>query len=212
VNTGHDLLAAEPAAPMRRLAERGAFVPAHARSFRAGLTHPRLMLHHRLVLAVVLVNVALLFHHSRRGDWQIADGSALTGISALVLVNITGAVLIRQRVLLNLLYGLAGRARRSWPLPVRWTISKVHQVGGLHVGFAFAGTAWLVASTAVAFVSRARHPRVTDMMLVLCIGLALLLVTIVACATSPVRTRAHNVFEQSHRWGGWTAIVLSSGP
>ena len=42
----------------------------------------------------------------------------------------------------------------------------------------------------------------------LCLGLVVLMLMVTVCATSPVRTRAHNVFEQSHRWGGWTAIVL----
>jgi hypothetical protein len=85
----------------------------------------------------------------------------------------------------------------------------VHHVGGLHAGCALAGTAWLGAFTGVTLVTRARHTGgVTDATLVLCLGLVALMVLVTACATSPIRTRAHNVFEQSHRWGGWTAIVL----
>ena len=67
------------------------------------------MPYHRLMVTVMVVNLAVLFHHVRRGDWQIADGSALSALSALTLVNVTGAVLVRQQTLLNLLYGLAGR-------------------------------------------------------------------------------------------------------
>ena len=31
---------------------------------------------------------------------------------------------------------------------------------------------------------------------------------VTVCASPTVRARAHNVFELSHRWGGWTAIAL----
>jgi hypothetical protein len=167
------------------------------------------MPYRRLMLAVMMVNLAVLYNHLRRGDWRIADGTALSGLSAMVLVNMTAAVVIRQQTFLNVLYGLAGRGSRSWPLWVRWSVSKVHHVGGLHAGCAIAGTAWLCAFTGVSFVTRVRHPgSVTDTTLVLCLGLVALLVLVTVCATSPVRTRAHNVFEQSHRWGGWSAIVL----
>jgi hypothetical protein len=183
--------------------------PARARSTRAVAKHPRLMPYRRLMCAVVVGNLAVLFHHVRHGDWQIADGTALSALSAMALVNVTAAVLIRQQTLLNILYGLAGRGSRSWPLWVRWSVSKVHHVGGIHAGCALAGTAWLCAFTGVTLVTRARHTGgVTDATLVLCLGLVALMVLVTACATSPIRTRAHNVFEQSHRWGGWTAIVL----
>ena len=38
--------------------------------------------------------------------------------------------------------------------------------------------------------------------------LAALAVLVVVCAAPAVRSRAHNVFELSHRFGGWTAIAL----
>ena len=124
-------------------------------------------------------------------------------------MNLTGAVLIRQQRILNILYGLAGRGSRSWPRWVRWSVSKVHHVGGIHAGCAIGGTAWLCAFTGVAIVTRVRNPASVSLTtLVLCLALVTLLLLVTVCATSPVRSRAHNVFEQSHRWGGWTAIVL----
>ena len=33
-------------------------------------------------------------------------------------------------------------------------------------------------------------------------------VLVVVCAAPRVRSRAHNLFELSHRFGGWTAIGL----
>ena len=167
------------------------------------------MPYHRLMVAVLLINLAVLWHHLARGDWRIADGSALSALSALTLVNLTAAVLIRQQTVLNVLYGLAGRGSRSWPLWMRWSVSKVHHVGGIHAGGALAGTAWLCAFTGVATVARARHPAsVTVTTLVLRSRLVALALLVVVCAAPPVRTRAHNVFELTHRCGGWTAIAL----
>jgi hypothetical protein len=173
------------------------------------LKHPRLMPYHRLILAVVLLNVVVLSYHLDRGDWRIDDGSALSALAALTLVNFTAAVLIRQQNILNLLYGLAGRGSPSWPLWIRWSVSKVHHVGGIHAGGALAGTVWLGAFTSVATVARAHHPAsISATTLVLSYCLVALAVLVVVCATPPVRSRAHNVFELSHRFGGWTAIGL----
>jgi hypothetical protein len=33
------------------------------------------------MLTVMVVNLAVLLHHQRRGDWQIADGTALSALS-----------------------------------------------------------------------------------------------------------------------------------
>jgi hypothetical protein len=173
------------------------------------LKHPRLMPYHRLVLAVVLINVGVLSYHLDRGDWRIDDGSALSALAALTLVNFTAAVLIRQQSVLNVLFGLAGRGSPRWPLWIRWSVSKVHHVGGIHVGAALAGTAWLGAFTWAATVARAHHPAsVTVTTLVVCYCLVALAVLVVVCAAPPVRSAAHNVFELSHRFGGWTAIGL----
>ncbi|MDY7103313.1 MAG: hypothetical protein S0880_19185 [Actinomycetota bacterium] len=176
-------------------------------SLRRLRTHPRLMPYQRLVVAVLVVNAAVLVHGLSGGDWRIADGTALDALAALSLVNVTAAVLMRQQLVLNLLYGLVGRGSTTWPLWVRWSVSKVHHVGGIHAGAAIAATGWLCAFTATAFVTGARHPdAVTTLTLVLCSVLVVLVVTVTIGAAPIVRARAHNVFEFTHRWGGWTAV------
>jgi hypothetical protein len=159
------------------------------------------MPYQRLIAAVLLINVALLALHL--GDWRIGDGSAASGIGALALVNFTAAVLIRQQNVLNALFGLAGRGSRSWPLWLRWSVSKVHHVGGIHAGAALAGTAWLCAFTVV--VSTGPADGATR---ALAWSLAALMLLVVVCAAPPVRRRAHNVFENSHRFAGWSGIGL----
>ena len=51
--------------------------------------------------------------HLERGDWRVDDGSALSALAALMLVNFAAAVLIRQQNVLNVLFGLAGRGSRA---------------------------------------------------------------------------------------------------
>jgi hypothetical protein len=179
------------------------------RTTSAVAARPRLLAYHRLLIAVLVVNAVALVDGVRAGGWQLADGSALDALSTLALVNVTGAVLIRQQTVLNVLYGLAGRGSRSWPLWLRWSISKVHHVGGLHAGSAIAATAWLGAFSAVAFVARVRNPgTITTTTLALCVVLVVLTLVVTVCASPPIRLRAHDVFELTHRWGGWTAVAV----
>lgn len=174
--------------------------------------HPAARPYHRLALVILAANLVALWHHLDADDWRIDDGSALSGIAGLMLVNLAAAVLIRRQQVLDLLYGLAGSGSRGWPLWLRWSVSKVHHIGGIHVGAALAGTAWLAAFAVVATLANHRHPEaVTGTTLFLAYALAGLLCGVVACAAPPVRARAHNVFERSHRYGGWTAIALFWG-
>jgi hypothetical protein len=165
--------------------------------------HPHLMHYNRLIFLVLLVNAAALTWHLARGDWHAANGSALPGLADLIIVNFAVAVLIRQQHVLNVIFAVAGRGSIRWPLWLRWMVSKAYHIGGLHVGAALAGIAWLCAFTVVAAVAR-----VDPLTFALALSLAALLVVIVACALPPVRARAHNVFELTHRFGGWTAVGL----
>jgi hypothetical protein len=205
----NQLTPAAAVAPGGAVALPPAVAPDLAAGARRALKHPRLMPYHRLIAAVLLANVAMLVLHVDRGDWRLGDGSALSALSALTLVNLTAAVVIRQQNVLNLLYALAGRGSRGWPLWLRWSVSKVHHVGGIHAGAALAGTGWLAAFTSVAIIAHTRQPAsVSTTTLVLSCCLVILALVVVACAAPAVRSRAHNVFELSHRFGGWTAIGL----
>ncbi len=199
-----------PASGIASPAGRGPARPHRpAAGARRLLKHPRLTPYHRLIVAVLAINAGVLWHHLGRGDWRIDDGSALSALAGLTLVNLAAAVLIRQQTVLNALFGLAGRGSRSWPLWVRWAVSKVHHVGGIHAGAALAGTGWLCALAAVATITEARHPAsVSSTTLVLCHCLVALALIVVVCAAPVVRSRAHNVFQNTHRFGGWAAIGL----
>src|SRR4051794_27631002 len=119
---------------------------------------PWAMPYYRLTALIVAINAVAVVGHLARGDWHLDDGSALKGLSALLLINLAVAVVIRQQQVLNVLFHLAGRGRKTWPRWLRWSISKVNQVGGIHVGGAISGVALLVAFAAVADAARIRDP------------------------------------------------------
>lgn len=178
-------------------------------AFSRAFKHPRFMHYHRLIAIVVLVNGALLARHLARGDWHVADGSALSGLADLIVVNFAIAVLIRQQHVLNAIFAAAGRGSSRWPLRLRWLISKINHIGGLHVGTALAGTAWLCAFTVVAAIARASRPAAVDLTtFALAMSLVTLMIVVVLGALPSVRARVHNVFELTHRFGGWTSVVL----
>ena len=175
----------------------------------AELAPRRTTAYRRLLLGVLAVNAGVLVVHVRHHDWRIADGSAIAAFADLTLLNVAVAVVVRQQPVLNLLYGLAGRGSPAWPLWIRWSIAKVHHIGGIHAGSAIAGTAWLWAFAGAAAVTRVRHPAiVSPTTLGLALAIAVVLGVVTLGAAPPVRARAHDVFEQTHRWGGWTALAL----
>jgi hypothetical protein len=141
-------------APQAAIGAAPASPPSVAPATRRLRGHPRPMPYYRLILLVVLVNLGVFWYHQDRGDWLIDDGSALSALATMTLVNFPAAVLIRQQHVLNVVFGLAGRGSPFWPLWLRWSVSKVHHIGGIHVGGALAGTAWLCAFTCVATVAR----------------------------------------------------------
>ena len=160
---------------------------------RRALKHPRVMPYQRLIALVLFLNVLA----------PLLGAGGLADFAALTLINLAGAVLIRRQQVLNVLFGLAGRSSRTWPLWLRWSVSKVSHVGGIHAGCALAGTAWLCAFTAAALTQPA-----TGTTRVVASCLAALCVIVVAGALPVVRRRAHDVFELTHRFGGWSAVAL----
>lgn len=162
-----------------------------------------------LIALVLAANGGALAWQATGGGLDPGDARALPALGSLTLVNLAAAVLVRQSRLLTLLFALAGRAPRSWRPGLRRSVANVHHVGGLHVGSALAGTAWLAGFAVVALSARLRDPAsVSAVTAAAACGLAVLTGLIVVCALPVVRRRAHDVFEMTHRFGGWGAVAL----
>ena len=105
--------------------------------------------------------------------------------------------------MINLFFHLATSVPKHWPLRVRWTLGKVYHFGGLHVGAASCATAWflVLACTVTVLGSSA-------LQLTLTWAIMAALLTIIVLALPRLRARHHDLFERSHRFGGWTVLVL----
>ena len=162
----------------------------------------------RLAAAVFLVNAAIL----ATALWQEWWSDLPTILPALALIstaNFALGILIRQQYLINILFWLATRAPVHWPLSIRWALGKVYHFGGLHSGGTISGAFWFLLYAATFMWARFTGDASTSEGAFLTIlALAVLLVSIIAIAYAPIRARYHNLFERTHRFGGWTALGL----
>jgi hypothetical protein len=177
--------------------------------FRRFFKRRQMKHYNRLVWLVAAINLWLAW--SVIGGWDLSDPASIdpSPASAMVVANLTAAVLIRQQYVINALFWLATRAPTSWPLRIRWTLGKVYHFGGIHTSAATAATAWFLVQLAVSTAAVvAGSPLVGYGLLATQWVLAGFLVTIVATALPFVRQRRHDRFERVHRLGGWVALAL----
>lgn len=169
----------------------------------------RVMLYVVLLVSVIVVN-ALIFTWGAVAGWWQPRAVSLQLIAAISQLNILFAVLPRQHWMVNLISWAATRAPTSWPLPLRWRLAQYYHVGGLHVGGAIAGTAWYVIY--VVLLAPAWADGVAgydDFSVAIALAVVILLLTICALAAPKFRTKHHDAFEASHRFGTWTVFGLA---
>src|SRR5882757_4159444 len=186
-----DIVLPPPTAPARRL-----------------LKHPRLMHYNRLIVFVLALNIAVFVIALTRGWWR-GSGIALGAIAVTAQANFALAIIVRQQYVINLVCKLATSAPTSWPLRIRWALAKVYHFGGLHVGAAISGTLWYVAFVGSLIYMYARGGgNVSPANVAVSAALVTLFVVMVIMAMPPLRARAHDRFEITHRFCGWAALAL----
>jgi hypothetical protein len=171
--------------------------PVTAPVVRRVFKHPAARPYNRLIVAVVAANLVPLS----------LGNLSLDAIGLAAQANLTLALVIRQEHVVNLLYRLAACAPTSWPLRVRWALAKVYHFGGVHVGAAVCGTVWYLAFVAVLTAEAARGD-VASWPLLPAYAVIVLLLAMLLLALPPVRTRAHDAFEVTHRFCGWAVLVF----
>jgi hypothetical protein len=132
----------------------------------------------------------------------------LNTLAALASSNFLVAILIRQDVVVNLIFRTAWLVPWSLPLSVRRMVTRVYCYGGIHSGAAVAGTLWWVIFTVMMSWQAVDRGIYTPALLVLTLSLSTLLIIIIALALPAMRDRFHDSFELSHRFLGWSSIAL----
>ncbi|WP_184037259.1 hypothetical protein [Chitinivorax tropicus] len=171
--------------------------------------HPAMIHYHRLAFMVAVVNGLVLIVGATAGQWWGGAHIRLEQISNMVLINLSMAILVRQQHVVNLLFWLATRAPTSWPLRIRWHLGKVYHFGGLHSAGAVAGVLWFAVFVGSLVVEYGRSAATFSGLTLLSGGLLLhVLLLLVMMALPGMRARFHDLFERTHRFGGWSALVL----
>ena len=169
--------------------------------------HRRLELYNRLFVMVVMANALVFAFHYFFAGFNIENATGLT--LKYSLVNFTLAILIRQQRVVNFLFWLFTRAPVHWPLGLRWTLGKVYHHGGIHTGSATMGVGWHLVSFMLFWHPEVRSPYPSVVFGIALSGLILVVaLTMVFFALPRHRRKNHNLFEKTHRFGGWLLLTL----
>lgn len=176
--------------------------------YRARLSARSFSPFHRVLLLILAANLTFgVVFLLQRPSWS----AWLTGVLTVASVNIGLAALMRQQYFVNALFSVTTSAPLSWPLRLRAALAQVHHVpGGVHVGAAISATVWFVVYAGCvvlappASAGTAQHIAIV----VVVVAIALDLLVMSFCARPSMRHHRHDLFEATHRYGGWLSIVL----
>ncbi|KAL5476753.1 hypothetical protein ACEPAI_2939 [Sanghuangporus weigelae] len=160
------------------------------------------VIYRRLFGVVFITNMAVFITTAIKGDFN-----AMT-LGQIVIANIFVSVLIRLEHVVNILFAIFCSVPPSWPLWIRCFAARIYSLGGIHSGCAVSATIWLVF-----FAAQATHEKITGgktsvATVTITYIILLLLLTMIGFAYPKVRSVAHDRFERTHRFMGWTAVGL----
>ena len=166
-----------------------------------------LSVYHRLHLLIILPNILIMIILGVKHDLLRLSPGAMT---LAVAINITLGVLIRQELVINLLFEIIGRIPQSWPLRLRRLAAKIYHLGGVHSGAGVAATVWFGLYNVALIRERNNNPtfRYETGIFIITIVIDVLLVSILFLAHPIMRRKFHNAFEVVHRFAGWVAVAL----
>ena len=162
--------------------------------------------YHRLHLIVLLPNISTVVILGAKHQVLTLPTSEL---SLAVAANITAAVLIRQEMIINMLFAFLGKCPHWIPLRIRRRVAKIYHLGGIHSGAAVAATLWYTLLSIVVlknYLQFGQKHQLSTTIITFIINI--LFVVIILLSLPNVRAKFHNAFEAVHRFAGWTAVIL----
>ncbi|KAF1836534.1 hypothetical protein BDW02DRAFT_566961 [Decorospora gaudefroyi] len=129
----------------------------------------------------------------------------LDALATLASTNFMAAILVRQDLLVNLLFRAAWLVPWYVPLRMRRMVARVYCYGGIHSGAAVAGSLWWIGFTVLMSLELRRY---TVPVLGLTYVVSLLLGVVLLLTVPSLRAKFHDTFEMTHRFLGWTVIAL----
>lgn len=160
-----------------------------------------------LCTTALLVNLYILFYCFACNSLKDQSFPAFCAT-----VNIFVAILVRNEIFLNLLYRVLIKTCRALPVSVaikNSVTSGLLHLGGVHAGCAVASLVWVGISVSQppseGFVDK--HGAIH---LLLSVLLAMLIIMCIMSLPA-IRDRYHDLFEFTHRFLGWSALLLLWG-
>jgi hypothetical protein len=183
--------------------------PRRLRSSYHFFRYTALNVYRRLFSIVFVANLAVFI------AIMIMDRSILAFVNATA-ANFTACGLARQPLVVNSIYLVVCSVPRSAPLRIRRIAAKAFHFGGVHSGCGVASLLWyigLVVLVSLQYwvpVEKTGEALVTlpTAVVVLAYIILILLLSIVVVAYPVFRFHLHDYFELTHRFLGWTVILL----
>ncbi|XP_014556022.1 hypothetical protein COCVIDRAFT_27099 [Bipolaris victoriae FI3] len=171
--------------------------------------HRGLILYRRFLSVVILANigVAVFLLHRRIGQ----NRDILANLSLATAANLVVAVLMRSEPVVNLLFTVFCSVPTFFPLAIRRQCARIFHIGGIHSGCAMAAIMWHFIFTIDGTVDLAQpaYMRRISVAPVVVSWLALLILLAIGSTSHPTfRAKYHNLWEMTHRFGGWTCLAL----
>lgn len=174
------------------------------------LRHRGLILYRRFFSVVVLVNLAVAGFILYRKIAQ--NQQVLMDLATASAANLCIAVMMRSEPVVNLLFTVFCSVPTSFPLAIRRHCARIFHIGGIHSGCAIAATLFFTVFTITATVESnggaPSHQGVSTAVLVLSYLIMVLLIAIGSMSHPTIRAKHHDIWEMSHRFGGWTTLIL----
>lgn len=172
-----------------------------------GLRHIVLISYRQLFSLVWLINIGFLIA-------LLVSHGADKWLNILIAANLVTAILIRQEIVINILYTIFCSVPKKFPLWIRSRCAEIYHLGGVHSGAGICATAWLLISTFRSTVDHITDGTITKLnpnalaVLVLSWMLCILCCLLVGFAYPSFRKKYHNQFERIHRFLGWTTLLI----
>lgn len=168
-----------------------------------GIAYRILIIYRTLFTFVALTNIGVLATLlALRADTQF--------LKLMAAANLTLAVLVRQDVVINILYTVFCSVPKTAPMWIRRRCAKIYHLGGVHSAAGVCATLWVMGGSISSTVAYTVHGDRTDSLASIVVSwlISALCCTMVGFAYPTVRKHYHNTFEMVHRFMGWTALIL----
>lgn len=173
------------------------------------LRHRLFILYRRFFTVIILANIAvacLILYRKIEEKRNI-----LPDLATATAANLCMAVLMRSEPVINVLFTVFCSVPTWIPLSIRKHCARIFHIGGIHSSCAIAAIMWFTIFTIIASLELAKPLALRSISLAPTILSYLVVVIFLAIGSTShpdFRAKYHNIWEMTHRFGGWTCLIL----